>query len=70
MMSAVLLRQPLVQTTGSMADTSLLVNKRPGPSKTRRQDHVLPAVVVSLSTNLHVAGLPEKRRLPNPIMGD
>lgn len=70
MMSEVLLRQALAQTTGSMVDTSILVNKRPGPSKTRLQDHVLPAVVVSSSMNLHAAGLPEKRRLRNLTMGD
>lgn len=69
-MSAVLLRWALAQMTGPMADTSLLVNKRPGPSKTHRQDHVLPEVVVSLSTNLHAAELPEKRRLRNLTMGD
>jgi hypothetical protein len=53
-----------------MADTSLLVNKRPGVNKTLRQDPVLPVVLVSLSTNLHAAGLAEKRRLRNLTMDD
>ena len=70
MMSAVLLRWALAQTIGLMADTSLLANKRPGPSKTHRQDHVLPVVVVNLSTNLHAVGSIVKRRLRNLTMGD
>jgi hypothetical protein len=69
MMSAVLLHRAPGQTTGSMADTSLLANKHPGPSKTHRQDLVLPVVVVNLSVNLHVGPL-VKRRLRNLTMGD
>ena len=59
-----------VLTTGSMADTSLLANKRPGLSKTPRQDRVLPVVAANSSTNLHVAGSIAKRRLRSLIMGD
>jgi hypothetical protein len=66
----VLRRRASAQTTGSMADTSLLVNKRPGSSKTHRQGRVLPVMVVSSSTNLHAAEPLAKRLLPNPTMDD
>lgn len=69
-MTAVLLRLPLAQTIGSMADTSLLVIKRLGLSKTHRQDRVLPVVIVSLSTSLHATGSAATRRLRSPTMGD
>jgi hypothetical protein len=69
-MSVMLQRQALAQTTGSMADTSLLVNKGPGPSKTHRQGHVLPVTVVSLLTNPHAAGPLANRHLQNLTTGD